>query len=170
MKKFIKIIFSLLLIIGLTGCEIDPIMKMLKNPPDNFHSVDFETFNEKVENGDTFYFILNSSNNSRCRDQVYTLFPFLEEHPEIEAYAIDIAKSSDGKFKDETLRDSYLKDLGKMLHSAMLNEGSGALYKNGEYLLATNSPIHVRFENGSIEGIMLGELYQEEIETLFYGN
>ena len=167
MKKIIKILFSLLLIFAVTGCDIDPITKMLKNPPENFHSVDFETANKMFENGETFYFILLSSNNSRCRDQVYTLFPFLEENSDIQAYAIDIAKNSSGSFKDETLKDSYLEDMGKMLHSALLRQGDGSLYKNGEYLLATNSPIHARVENGVVEGILLGELYQEEIAGLF---
>ena len=73
-------------------------------------------------------------------------------------------------FKDKTLKESYLQDMGKMLHSALLRQGDGSLYKNGEYLLATNSPIHARVESGIVEGILLGELYQEEIAELFDRN
>lgn len=154
MKVIKKILISIICLLSLVSCG-DGLSKYRRNG--QLVDLDYEAFNEKMINNDSFVFFLTRNGCHGCKEFYPVVSEYLKDNKETTIYRLN--ESDMEEINKFTIASYYVKALGS------------SFYEDKGYSTTTlYTPSVCKIEEGEFVYVKIGNLDKEEIADFFQDN
>jgi thiol-disulfide isomerase/thioredoxin len=122
------------------------------------NKITFDQAEDYLDGEDEVIILITAPSCSACISFYPVVNRYLDAHPEITIYQIDIGKNTQGDYNDSTLSDAAFERFFQAVDSALIRLDEASIYNTGLGVYSPGTPTLIKGSNYYVSDVEVGSL------------